>query len=603
MFGNLLLFMNWCLIIGCFDFFVCILDFEIWNIFRIILCVKTWSIRSELTDGESVAIETLVSTVLDSRGLRTPEEQSAFLSPKHPRDLTPGDVGIDARSLEQAVERIRAAIDRRESIVVHADYDADGISAGAVMWETLHALGARVMPYVPKRESEGRGMPKTSIDAIVGEYRPTLLITVDHGITARESVAYARSLGIDFIVTDHHEKPSQLPECTIVHTTDMAGAGVSWFLAHAVATSYHLPATNSLLELAAIGTVADCVPLIGANRSIAKYGLEELRRTKRVGIKAILADAGAELLTANTYTVSHLIAPRINAMGRLEHALDALRLLCTKDADRAGALAGDLGLTNRRRQDMTSEMHTHARTEVAAAIGGETAGKLLFVSSTSYNQGIVGLVAGKLVEEYYRPAIVIAEDAEVSKGSARSIAGVNIIEIIRRHRDLLVDVGGHPLAAGFTIESRNISVFADRMREELEREVTDDLLTRSLMIEAALPFSALSLDLWEALQQFQPFGFGNPEPVFCTRGVTVTDTRSVGREGAHLKLVLSQSSSAGHQRKTERLQYDAIAFGMGAMAAELAYGSQVDVAYTVDRNVWNGSTKLQLKVKDIRISS
>ncbi len=561
---------------------------------------KKWRIEKTFwCDPSEVEINDIITVLLNNRGLTTKREIELFLNPPDPSGLSPADVGIDTKSLNRAIGRTQKAIRDNESIVVYADYDADGITAGAILWETLHGLGAKVMPYIPHRVEEGYGLSKKGIDNVKKKYNPSLLITVDHGITGWEKVAYAASLGMEVIVTDHHVKPKKLPKCLIVHTTTLSGAGVSWFVANALRSTYNQQPTTyntELLSLAAIGTIADMMPLAGPNRSIAKFGLAALSQTKRVGLVALIIDAGLAKGSLTTYDVSHILAPRLNAMGRLVHAMDALRLLCTKRADKAAELARTLGLTNKERQQLTMETTGHALQGVA--LQGGSLKKLVFVAHESYNQGVIGLVAGKLVEEYYRPAIVVSRGTEISKASARSIAGFNIVEAIRRCSDILIDVGGHPMAAGFTVETRHLQTLQDRLEQIAERELNEDTLTRVLRVDAEIPLEVVTERLWTAIQDFQPFGFGNPEPVFATRGVAVMDARKVGAEGKHLKLVVAPFDNVTMQQ-FNNLSFDAIAFNMGSLYGKLRPGSAIDIAYTIDMNVWNGNKKLQLKIRDI----
>lgn len=524
---------------------------------------KKWHILSKYD-------EDIIEILLKNRGV-----DKRFLHPKDPWEFTAKDVGINPPALKKAIARIRKAIKDKESIVVYADYDADGISAGAIMWETIHAMGGNVMPYIPHRVEEGYGLSVKGIDAVRELYDPSLIITVDHGITAREKVAYAKSLGIDVIVTDHHVKPGQLPDCTSVHTTQLCGAGVSWFVAKEMG--------KPDLALAAIGTIADMVSLTGANRSIVKYGLKQLNQTGRVGLLALMADAGLALGELSPYNISHILAPRLNAMGRLVHAMDALRLLCTHQKEKARMLAQTLGLTNKERQQLTVDTTSHA----LRGLSLKAQQKLIFIAHSTYNQGVIGLVAGKLVEEYYRPAIVVAQGPEVSKASARSIPGFNIVEAIKYFSNLLVDVGGHPMAAGFTVETKNLDLLKSRMEAYAEKKLNDALLTRELRVDMELPLAAVTNELWQKLRDFEPFGFGSPEPVFVTRGVIVDEARLVGVDGKHLKLRLSS--------------FDAIAFGMGHMYPRLKSGAVIDIAYTIDMNSWNGRKSLQLKLRDIMV--
>lgn len=535
---------------------------------------KKWKILHKPSDD-------ILAVLLKNRNISDAEN---FLHPKSPWELTARDVGIDSAQLKKAIARIHKAIKNKESIVVYADYDADGITAGAVMWETIHAMGGNIMPYIPHRVEEGYGLSVKGIDAVREQYDPSLIITVDHGITAWEKVEYAKSLGIEVVVTDHHVKPDKLPDCTIVHTTKLCGAGISWFVAKELG--------KPDLGLATIGTIADLVPLTGANRSIVKFGLAELNKTKRVGLLALMQDAGVTPGEISTYDISHVLAPRLNAMGRLVHAMDALRLLCTHQEDKAMILARTLGLTNKERQQLTTDTTAHALKGLTLRTQGETLQRLLFISHDTYNPGVIGLVAGKLVEEYYRPAIVVSRGETISKASARSIVGFNIVEAIKSCSDLLVDVGGHPMAAGFTVETKNLEKLQRKLESLAEKEITDDMLIRELRIDTELPLTSINETFWEKLRAFEPFGFGNSEPVFATRAVTLEDFRLVGKEGKHLKLSISNS----------QFSIGAIAFGMGDIYPKLKNGMHLDIAYTIDMNVWNGNKKLQLKIKDIHFT-
>jgi single-stranded-DNA-specific exonuclease len=548
--------------------------------------MKKWEVGYVIDEGDvSIDVAQIVSRLIANRGLTAKKDIEQFLHPKSPYSLTAADVGIDKQSLQKALTRIKDAIAKKEQIIVYADYDADGITAGTIMWETLHKMGASVMPYIPHRVEEGYGLSKKGIANVVEQYHPTLIITVDHGITGWEKVEYARSLGIDVIVTDHHTKPEKLPDCTIVHTTSLCGAGVSWFVAKELCGVKN----DEHIALAAIGTIADLVPLVGANRSIVKFGLAAINKTSRVGLDALFSEAGLTKGALTTYDISHALAPRLNAAGRLVHAMDALRLLCTGQADRAMILARKLNLTNKDRQQLTVDTALHAKQSVDDK---GPVPKLLFVAHDTYNQGIIGLVAGKLVETYYRPSVVLAQGELISKASARSISGFNIVEAIRSCSDLLIDVGGHPMAAGFTVETKNLEALGARLLSLAEAQLDDDKLVRTLRIDVEMPLGSATVALWEALSDFEPFGFGSVEPVFSTRGVEVVESRLVGKDGKHMKLKL----------RDKGLVVDAIAFGLGELYPSLRPEKPIDVAYSIDMNVWNGRSSLQLKVKDIHLS-
>ncbi len=539
-----------------------------------------WNILSKLEDGKIVEI------LLKNRGLKTEKEQEEFLNPIDPEKFIAKDLGIDEKELEKAIKRIKRAIKNDEAIIVYGDYDADGICATAILWEGIYRLTKNVLPYIPERVSEGYGLNKESISQLKTKNPPLkLIITVDHGITAAEKIKYAQELGIDVIVCDHHQPGKEVPKCTaVVHTDKVCAAAISWFLAGKLSTDYRLRSTADYLDLVAIATIADLEPLVGINRSLVKFGLKALNQTRRCGLLAIMEEAGIEKGKVGTYEVGYLIAPRLNAMGRMEHALESLRLLCTSRSEKAKDLAARLGLTNRERQVLTEETVKHALENSKLETRNS---KLIFVVHESYNQGIIGLVAGKLVEEFYRPAIVISLGEVYSKASARSIAGFNIIEAIRAQGDLLVDAGGHPMAAGFTVETVKLEELKKRLSEAAERQISEEILQKTLKIDLEIPLAGVSLGLWTEIQKLAPFGLGNPEPVFATEAV-VEDFRLVGREGKHLKLKLSDGRNA----------FGAIAFNQGRLAAKLSPGQKIKAAFTLSLNQWNGEKKLELKIRD-----
>ena len=580
--------------------------------------MKKWEKLTKFTVRSSqFEVGKIINLILTNRGIKSAKEKKLFLTPPNPEKLTAKNVEIDVKSLKQAIIRIKKAIKNKESIVVYADYDADGITGGAVMWETIHKLGGNVMPYIPHRVEEGYGLSVKGINSIIIKYKPKLIITVDHGITAREKVEYAKKKGIEVIITDHHVKPKKIPKCLIVHTTNLSGSGVSYFLAKEIIKSYKIIPERSrrvidideLLVLATIGTIADLVPLTSSNRSIVKMGLEKLNQTKRVGLLALIKDSGLEVGTINTYSVSHILAPRLNAMGRLVHGLDALRLLCTKNSEAAQKLAKKLGLTNRERQQLTIDTFEHVKQLLP-----KTLKKLIFVTHETYNQGVIGLVAGKLTESFYRPAIVVSKSDVYSKASARSINGLNIIETIRQCSELLVDAGGHPMAAGFTVETAKITLLQKKLEELVEQKLPDEKLQRLLKIDLEIPLSFINLKLWQNIQQLAPFGMGNWEPVFMTKNIKVLDSRLIGRDKQHLKLLLQsnnvparqelllQANAGGTMKQfNNSISFEAIGFNMGEYYSQLKPDKSIDVAYSIDLNEWNGSKKLQLKLKDIHI--
>ena len=551
--------------------------------------------------------EELINIILNNRGIKTKKDIEAFLHPKL-ESVTVDSVGIDKRQLTKAIKRINKALEKKEQIVVFGDYDVDGIAGSAVLWETLHGLGANVLPYIPHRIDEGYGLSKTGILSIrqAQDLRNVkLIITVDNGIVANQAVEFATKHGIDVIITDHHVPSKTLPDAyAIVHTTKLCGAGVAYLLSQELKAQIAKRKTeeDKHLELVALATIADMVPLVGANRTLAIYGLKALQKMKRLGLLALFAEAGIDQKAIGVYEVGRMIAPRLNAMGRMESAMDSLRLLCTKDRTRANMLAMKLSKTNRVRQMEMLQAAEHAIQKVKSQPFGFAQGEnsklksLLFVADKSYQQGVIGLVAGKLVEAFYRPAIVVSIGEKESKASARSVKGFNIIEFLRQHSEYFVNVGGHPMAAGFTIETAKITVLQKALEDAAKQVLTDDHLVRTISIDAALSLEMINQQFFESIKALAPFGMGNYEPVFASKAI-VRDVRIMGREGKHLKLRLS---STNDQRQTTSDQLEAVGFGMGERAGEIKVGEEIDIVYSVDENEWNGSRKLQLKLKDIR---
>lgn len=537
-----------------------------------------WQVKSKVFDKKNT--NWLFNILAKNRGLNTKKELDKFLNPKLEHVLE-----IKLTDTQKAVARIETAIRNKEKIIVYSDYDADGISATAIMWETLNDLGANVMPYVPHRIKEGYGL---SIPAIteLAKKGINLIVTVDHGVTAVKQVEHAAKLGIDVVITDHHVLPEELPESyALVHTTDLCGAGVSWRLCWEIIKKLRPTYKNQLtdkLELAALATIADLVPLTGASRAIVKIGLEKLEKTTRPGVKALIKSAGITN-KVGTYEIGHILAPRINAMGRIEHGLDSLRLLCAKSQKQADQLASLLSKTNTRRQDLTSSA-------IDNAFGLVNADHLVgVISHESWHEGVIGLVASRLVEAHHRPMIVISKGEVHSKGSARSVPGFNIIEAIRSSSHLLVDAGGHPMAAGFTIETQHIETFARHINAYAATRITEETLIPRIQIECQLAPEDINYKNLKIIKSFEPYGMGNPEPLFLTKNMVVEGARGVGQDSKHLRL---QVDGLG-----------AIAFNKGEFRSQIRPGYTINLVYTIAEDHYNGNNKLQLKVKDLIINN
>lgn len=534
-----------------------------------------WLLANE---QELTGIEDIFTALLRSRRIIDQTDLDLWLAPKL------SEIDFSVSGLSEASERITNAIANKEKIVIYSDYDADGICGVALLWQALKALGASVMPYVPHRERDGYGLKIPAIEKLAGE-GANLIITVDCGITGAEAVDHAKNLSIDVIITDHHVADHRLPEAwAIVHDTKVCGAAVAWKLAQVI--TEHTDPTK-YLDLVAVATIGDMVPLIGQNRILAKHGLALLNTTASVGLQALVQISGLKLGALGTYEVGHMLVPRINALGRIEHALDALRLLCTRNTQKAAQLAQVLNAANLKRQALTLKGLEQALAYVSE---GKAKGEIIVIASEVWTQGIIGLIAGRLVEEHGKPAIVMSKGEVITKGSCRSIEGFNIIETLRKTSGLLLDVGGHPMAAGFTIETKNIPAFAEKIKE-LARSLLDGRkLKRKLIVDALIPLRVIDQVLLDKIKLLEPFGVGNFEPVFMSRGMKVRSMRAIGNGSKHLKLTVEANDKL----------LEAIAFRRGDLMGKIKEWCLVDIVYHVTLDTWNGNRKVQLKIRDLK---
>ncbi len=547
------------------------------------------------------AIHPLIAQILYNRGITETDAVAAFLDCQ-----LVADNPFQMHGMETAVRVVRQAVARGDLIVVYGDYDVDGVTACAILIQTLRALGGQVTPYIPNREDEGYGLNKDAI-TLLSEDGARLLITVDCGIRSLDEVAWARRQGMQVIVTDHHHLADALPPADAVLNPrrpecpypfkDLAGVGVAYKLAQAllrVNRQSPLPTTRAeldeveLLDLVALGTVADMVPLLGENHVLVAKGVEAINAARRPGVNALLAVSGAEVGQVTTNTIGFMLAPRLNAAGRISEAMTALDLLLAPDMASAMPLAQELDTLNQERRTLTTDVQDRAR---ALIMETDETPPLLFAASADFPHGVVGLAASRLLDEFYRPAIVVSIEGEWSKGSARSIPEFHITQALDTMADMLLRHGGHAAAAGFTVRTERLPELKARLLALAREQLAGLMLTPTFQVDVEVPLEMLSWELYREMEKLQPFGYGNPTPVFVSRRVRVRSARAVGADGRHLKLFLSDQ-----QGRT----WDAIAFRQGEWIGRLP--DLIDIVYVLKVNEWNGRVNLQLDVHDIHFS-
>jgi single-stranded-DNA-specific exonuclease len=563
---------------------------------------KRWQIAPALTTlaNESlVKFPPILRQVLFNRGYASDAKARAFLQAETDFDTDP----FQMTGMNEAVERIGHAIEQKESIAVYGDYDVDGVSATALLVQTLQGLGGNPRPYIPNRMDEGYGLNPKALDLLKAD-GVGLVITVDSGIRSPAEALYARSIGLDLIITDHHQPAEgELPYALAVinpkqpgdryQEKDLAGVGVAYKLAQALFSRINITVPNfqleDLLDLVALGTVADLVPLVGENRVLVRKGLQKIRETKRQGLFSLAAVSDLALQRTTAISIGFILGPRLNAAGRLESALAAYELLTTTDVKQAGELSQRLNNQNRLRQELTRKIQSEAEAIVQA---DDPDSPLLFAVSPEFNSGVVGLAAARLVETYYRPAVVgqVFEQEGITRCSCRSIPEFQITQALDQCKDLLIRHGGHAAAAGFTVSNENREELKKRLKSLAKEKLGSKDLRQTLNADAVVPLSDLRSDLLSYLNYLQPTGYGNPEAIFVTRNVRVTHSRTVGTESKHLKL----SVTDGH------VTFDSIGFRLGHLQPELPLN--VDLMYTFESNEYNGRTTLQLNLKDVKLA-
>jgi len=561
---------------------------------------KRWNIASLITPQANEALASfspIMRQVLFNRGYATDEEARSYLAGDTNFDTSP----MQMKGIPATVKRLQIALDQKESIAIYGDYDVDGVTATALLVECLRALGGNVQPYIPNRFEEGYGLNKDALSSLKTD-GVNLVISVDCGIRSPDEAAHALRIGLDLIISDHHQpadgdlpiaysvvNPKQMND--LYPDKDLAGVGVAYKIVQALLESFgsdsrgfHL---DDLLDLVALGTVADLAPLTGENRSLVRKGLKKIRETKRQGLFSLAAVSDLTLSRVTATSIGFILGPRLNAAGRLESALAAFDLLTSKDVKTAGELAQQLNVQNRQRQEITRKIQAEAESIVLADDPGTD---LFFAVHPDFNAGVVGLAASRLVETYYRPAVVGQVSDETTRCSCRSIPEFHITEALDQCKDLLIRHGGHAAAAGFTVRNENLEPLKTKLKSLAAEALHGKDLRQTLTADAILKLSDLNSELLHSLEFLQPTGYGNPEAVFVSKNVRITNKRTVGADNKHLKLVVSD----------DRITFDAIGFRLGHLLQELP--TRVDILYSFESNEYNGRQSLQLNLKDVKPS-
>ncbi len=539
----------------------------------------------------------VIIQILFNRGITDPEDVAEFFGER----VRPTDP-FHLLGVPEAVTRLRQAIKRGKTIAVYGDFDADGVTSTAVLVQTLLALGGHVQPYIPHRVDEGYGLNKSAL-AWLKKQGVDVVVTVDCGIRAVEEVAYGKRIGLEIIVTDHHSIGPEVPPADVVINPKLpestypfryfAGVGVAFKLAQALLrVEQHSPIAKqpvalqeeALLDLVALGTVADIMPLVGENRMLVQQGLEKLRAAHRPGIRALAQRSGVHPREIDATAIGFRLGPRLNAAGRLESAVLAYDLLMAQTDSQAEEIAYQLDLLNRQRQMLTNEAVQWA----IAQLGDHPSEKVLLVAREALNPGIAGLVASRLKEHYFRPALVAHLNGSEARGSARSIPQFHITHALDACSQLLIRYGGHAAAAGFTVSQENLPKLRRCLNEIAEAQLTEDDLVKSLNVDVIVPLRELDYALLNKLKELEPTGSANPTPVLAIPNLLVKGQYLVGSDGKHLKLRVTDGM----------VTFDAIAFGQGVRSEPLPM--RIDVAAYLTENVWRDRRSLQLQILDIK---
>ncbi len=539
----------------------------------------------------------LVGRLLWNRGIADADQADAFL---HLSLRQLHDAG-QLHGMDRAVARIRKALDEGQRVAVYGDFDTDGVTGVVLLHQVLTGLGLEVVPYIPKRNSEGYGLNLAAVEQLAAKAK--LLITVDCGISNVVEIERAQALGLDVIVLDHHTPPAALPHAYALINPKLSGCAYPYKMLAGVGVAYKLVQAlwkaglrhpfqgRDLLDMVALGTVSDMAPLDGENRVLVKFGIDAMNlQSARPGLRALIEAAGVTG-PIDCRKLGYTLGPRINSAGRIDDAVRAYQLLLCDDDEAARAMAVELNDLNTRRRGIQAEME--ARAEELVRTSGKAAGRIIVLDDEDFPAGLVGLVAGRLVERFGRPVLLLERGEESCRGSARSVAGFSILDALTECGDLFVKYGGHAMAAGFTLHHERLAELEARLLAIAARDLTDEMLEPRLVYDAELPLGSQSFELLDQVRLLEPFGQGNPEPLWASFNMRVVEARTMGREQQHLKLRVHDG--AGQMGEV-------VAWNEGHRRPEFLGRARVDIAFTLEVNEWQGRQRIQMKAKQVRLS-
>jgi len=550
--------------------------------------------------GEKIGMSAILADLLIQRGIKTESAAKRFFRPMLNELIDP----FLMNDMDVAVDRLNDAMGRKEKIMVYGDYDVDGCTAVALVYKFLQQFYSNIEYYIPDRYEEGYGISKKALD-MAAEKDVKLIIVLDCGIKAIEEISYAKSLGIDFIVCDHHVPDDDLPDAVAILNPKredstypfkhLCGCGVGFKFMQAFAKNNGIPFSRliPLLDFCAVSIAADMVPVTGENRILAFHGLKQLNQSPSVGLKSIIEISG---LTGRELTMSDIvfkIGPRINASGRMQNGTEAVDLLVERDFDKALAEANHINVYNEQRKDVDKQM-TEEANQIIAKLESQKHHNSIVLYDENWKKGVVGIVASRMTEMYYRPTVVLTRSGDLATGSARSVAGYDIYDAVKSCRDLLENFGGHTYAVGLSLKIENIPEFRRRFQQYVNEHILPEQTEATLEIEEEIDFKDITKKLHNDLKKFAPHGPGNEKPIFCTRNVYDYGTsKVVGRQQEHIKLELVDSKSSNVM--------NGIAFGRSADARYIKSKRSFDIAYTIEENIYKRS-EVQLQIEDIRPS-